>query len=656
VADATNMQADGTRVARAAAHDVPTAALATVLGAVAVAVTVALIVSRRPDALSNPQFWAEGGGVFYQQAHNDGVWQAALTPWTGYFQTFSRLTAALSLAFDLARAPLVFAVAAILAQALAPLFLLSGRMAEALPDRRVWVLAALLWIGLPNAFEIQIAVTNVQTHLALLALLIVLADPPRTRAWRVFDVFFVILGGLSGPTCVLLVPIALLTWWRRGGSWPRTILIALLFPASVQALTYLTTGTAARFTTPLGASVARLLEIVGGQVFFAGTFGVEAYAALTSAGATWAAVVSILASIAGLAFAARALAVSRSFALRMFVLFATLALTAALLNPAIDTAPRWLALRLPWAGGRYFAPPILAWLAVLLWSACVDPSPRWRWGGRTLLILVLLIGVPRDWRVPARVDLDFPAHAARYAAAPAGTMVRIPTPPAGWEMWLRKRSPARSQTGGRRVTRARARSSAVAVQLAARAHRFEQGRVARSHDEALRVRRTSLHADRLDHPILDVVRRVGDEHQARHEAPVDRRDLVQHGQPIDACERREAFAAALARVLVQRGEAADQCQVEARHQPDDAREARAAGEEARTRELAVGARRDDLVERGSEGTELVRRERVPGGGVAGGVAGGRAHSAAPLSRTGSRGSSSWYRRRAAPAPGWCWSD
>jgi len=90
---------------------------------------IALIASRRPDALTRPQFWAEDGAVWYAQAYNDGAWSALLHPWTGYVQTFSRLTAAVSLSVPLVDAPLVFAVAALVAQAVPPLFLLSSRFA-----------------------------------------------------------------------------------------------------------------------------------------------------------------------------------------------------------------------------------------------------------------------------------------------------------------------------------------------------------------------------------------------------------------------------------------------------------------------------------------------------------------------------------------------
>ena len=401
-------------------------------------VALALVVSRRPDGITNPQFWAEDGKLWYAQAHQHGLAALAL-PAAGYLQSFSRLVAGLSLAVDLRWAPLVFNAAAAVAQTMPPLLLLSERFAFAIPDLRVRVLAALLWIGAPNGFEIQSNVTNTQTHLALLALLLVLATPPRTSLGRACDVLLILLAGFSGPTCVLLVPVALLAWWHDRERWRLVLLAVLLLPATVQTATYFSSGGRGRERTELGAGPLALLQIVGGQIVVGGTLGVDGYRALRwfrgwvyPAGAA-------LAGVAGVAFAARAVWLSRSAPLRLFLLFAALALAAGLSSPALAHVPRWEGLRIPDAGVRYWAPPILGWLATLLWSACADPDARVKQVSRAALAAVLLIGLPLDWRVAARPDLDFPSHAARFDAAEPGTVVRIPIPPAGWEMRLRKR-------------------------------------------------------------------------------------------------------------------------------------------------------------------------------------------------------------------------
>ncbi len=67
-----------------------------------------IIISRRPDALLNAQFWAEDGQIWYANAYNQGILHSLFSPFNGYFQTTSRLTAALTQLFPLAWAPLIF--------------------------------------------------------------------------------------------------------------------------------------------------------------------------------------------------------------------------------------------------------------------------------------------------------------------------------------------------------------------------------------------------------------------------------------------------------------------------------------------------------------------------------------------------------------------
>ena len=49
-----------------------------------------VIISRRPDAILNPQFWAEDGSVFYAQAYNKGIINSLFLPYAGYLHAVPR--------------------------------------------------------------------------------------------------------------------------------------------------------------------------------------------------------------------------------------------------------------------------------------------------------------------------------------------------------------------------------------------------------------------------------------------------------------------------------------------------------------------------------------------------------------------------------------
>jgi hypothetical protein len=409
-----------------------------VVRAGAVLAVLALVASRRPDAFSRPQFWAEDGALWFASAYQRGPLAALLEPAGAYFQTFSRLTAAGGLLVGLRHAPLLFNVAALLAQALPVLYLLSSRLAHVMPDRRVRAFAALLLLGLPNSFEVQISVTNAQTHLALLGFLIVIADAPQRGAWGTLDLLLLALGGLSGPTFVFLVPVALAVWWRERTSWRLAVLGVVAGVSAVQAATFLTDAARVRFVSPLGASVRRFLAIVGGQVVVGGLAGSPVHDALLGGSREPPLLVPAL-GLGAVLLVARAFVVTSSFALRAAIVFGALVLAAALASPALDHTPRWQALQWPAVGVRYWVIPTVAFLAVLLWSAGSDPRPAARRLARAALLVAVLVGMPLDWRVAPRPDLRFAEHVARFDAAPPGAIVRIPIPPRGWRMVLEKR-------------------------------------------------------------------------------------------------------------------------------------------------------------------------------------------------------------------------
>jgi hypothetical protein len=56
------------------------------------------------------------------------------------------------------------------------------------------------------------------------------------------------------------------------------------------------------------------------------------------------------------------------------------------------------------------------------------------------LLLIMCLGIARDWRQPAFKDLHFTENARRFEAAPAGMAITIPENPDGWSLRLVKRS------------------------------------------------------------------------------------------------------------------------------------------------------------------------------------------------------------------------
>jgi hypothetical protein len=400
-----------------------------------------LTVSRRPDSIFHAQFWAEDGLRWYANAYNWGWLQATLTSAGGYFQTLSRLTAALSLLVDLRYAPLVYNVVALVVQVLPAAFLATPRFSRAIPDFRIRLLLAFLYVGLPNSFELHVNITNAMTHLGLLAALVILAEPSKRAGWRVFDVSVLVLSGLSGPFAIALTPMAFLRWiTNRADRWRLVAFLVVLTCAAIQALSVLAAGPSARPHGPLGATVHGFMAIVAGNVFAGAVIGLFHYTQLF-AQAWWDPYSPALRATFLIGMAVFAYAAVRGTAeLRLFILFAWIMLIGALLTPVLTlTGDQWPLLAHPGAGDRYYEIPMLAFVASGVWIMTRSGIAILRVAAGVLVATTIIVGIPGDWSYPPYVDL----HPERYAAvlnrAAPGTRVVIPINPPGWTIELTRK-------------------------------------------------------------------------------------------------------------------------------------------------------------------------------------------------------------------------
>jgi len=393
------------------------------------------IFSRRPDVLTYPQFFAEDGSVWYQQAYNQGALQALLIPQVGYLQTLPRLVALGSLGLPFATAPLLFNLCGMLAQVAPALFLLSDRMRHLARFSYRTVFAVLL-IAQPNVAELHVSITYAQWHLALLAFLVLVALPPERTSEKLFDCGVLTLCCASGPFCILLLPSAFLLWTLNKARWQSVRLGILAVGACVQGTSLLLSHHHARSHAPLGAAWQLLFRILAGQVvlpIFQGSNRLQHWAhsknqvlivAITLTAS--AAIVSLWAFWRG------------SAPLRAFLLFAGMVLASALLSPMGNlTSNQWEAISVPGAAGRYWYLPSLAIACVLFWMLSTG-RPLIVRGLALLLLCSMSLASMRSWRYPAMTNLDFPHYASTFAALPPGAQFQIPINPSGWEMKLTK--------------------------------------------------------------------------------------------------------------------------------------------------------------------------------------------------------------------------
>jgi hypothetical protein len=400
------------------------------LPAAAVAASVAVQVLRRPELFCRPQFFAEDG-TFYENAHNLAPFLALTLSSNGYLQLLPRIVAAVAACGPLSWGPGVMLGVGAVICALPPTFILSRRLAEAVPCLRGRLVLAALYVAMPGVGATATILTYSQWYLALLAFMVLLATPPKSEAGRAAEAAVILLSGLSGPYCLALAPVAVVhavQSRRRRDALNAAIVCAT---AVLQFLTILIIGLRERPMAPHGASVFLFLRILGGRVFYGATVGEHLQAVTLPAWEQSFGNPNFIAcvGVAGLLLMAVAFVLG-TYELRMFLAYGGALFGAILLSASVppEGPPQWVALCNQGVLTTYFIIPTAAVYAACVWMIAQRRLPL-RAAGFAVLAVALALGIPNDWRVPPVEDYDFPSAVRWFEAAPPGSRVRIAIPP-----------------------------------------------------------------------------------------------------------------------------------------------------------------------------------------------------------------------------------
>jgi hypothetical protein len=310
--------------------------------------------------------------------------------------------AGVTLLFPMQWAPALMNWCGAVVQVLPVTALLSRRCATwgPLPLR---ILMAVIYIAIPDAPEVHIVVTNAMWHLALLQALLAFSAPPLGWRGRVSDIIVFGIGAITGPFCILLLPLVAAYWWIRRQRWTLTVLGVLFLGFIVQGFTLLHSVRSAG--APLGVNAVRLLRIIAGNIFFNSMVG--------SGGAYLRVGFLVVVAIAGLAIPVWGWR-SAPLAGRLYIAFAVLVLMASLRDPLLleSTMPRWEMLARN-AGIRYWFLPSLMFLWSAAWCAWGARPRAMRYAGVAVLLLTT-IGVARKWAYPPWPESNFSAEAEAF--------------------------------------------------------------------------------------------------------------------------------------------------------------------------------------------------------------------------------------------------
>ena len=174
-----------------------------------------LLIARSPDLLLHPALLYESGKVFYIETWFSSPLALFTTPYAGYLQTFGFLVGYLERLVNPATAPLVGNLVSLAAILFVAAFLVSERMAELIPNRRLRLLLAAFLIALPMVYGSFGHSNEVDFYLGLWMLLLVLATPARSLAGRLGERALLVIVVVSGPFSTLFAPLYLIRAWLK---------------------------------------------------------------------------------------------------------------------------------------------------------------------------------------------------------------------------------------------------------------------------------------------------------------------------------------------------------------------------------------------------------------------------------------------------------
>jgi hypothetical protein len=360
-----------------------------------------VIISRRTDAITNPQFWAEDSIWFSQVYNATNPLAPLLVSTAGYFQSIGKIGAILCLPFDLKTAPLLFNLMAIGLQILPAGLFLARRFEPIVPNMFHRALLGFAYLALPATGEINANLTNSQWHLALLMFLIIIAPPGKTVWWRIFDGFFLLLAGVSGPFVFFALPVLLIFNWfkppqesrssRRGEAQTKTGESCQSHPASTATvqgfnartfasrnfspdrllkLVIIGTTFLVQLVAPFfgegrvkglhGADFDSVLKVVSGKVFLIGIFGFKSYEDVMFTDLWQSGLVPLFLGVVGISLLTYVFWHAK-IELRLFLTYCFLIFAAAMRSPMISLHnPDWKAMLISENATRYYFFAMLA--------------------------------------------------------------------------------------------------------------------------------------------------------------------------------------------------------------------------------------------------------------------------------------------------------
>jgi hypothetical protein len=394
---------------------------------------------RRPELLTNPQFWAEDLAVFYRDAYSQGF-ASLFHTWAGVLQLFPRLVALAVVQLPISVGPLLFNMASLLVMALPVFILWSDRTLLAKEGEFRKLVLTLLFVLMPNIGEIFGNLTNTIWFLAVAsAMVLIRTDAKSAKRWLIFDCTILLASGLSGPfSGALALAAGFLLMHKNKRSRELYIKTGIIVACALVQIIVLASS-----QSPLSAAfnqrsalihnTAMPVEITGMRFIALPMLGSHILTPEIATSAQMYALGIITVALMVVAF------VKSRTEIRALILFAALLYTAsffrAIAGPILEF---WKSLIFNSFGARYFFVPFFVWLIALL--ALTTRSKAFSAKIAAALLAAFAVFSPYSFKIPPLKDFNFSEQAYKFQTMKPGTTYCFKiNPNVAWTTCLKKK-------------------------------------------------------------------------------------------------------------------------------------------------------------------------------------------------------------------------
>lgn len=194
-----------------------------------------LLALRQPSSLLNAEFVFEDGATFFSQAYNLTALESLTQIYAGYWHVIPRIVAETGMWLPTRLVPLYYSLAALCLTAAAISWFILPLHRSIVSN--AWIrLVVVVLIALTPRVDGLMLIAYVQWFLAIWAILVALAPPPKQQWVRWAMAVAYTLVAFSVPALVMLIPLWLLRWWSANDAsqrWWSGLLAAVTLAATL---------------------------------------------------------------------------------------------------------------------------------------------------------------------------------------------------------------------------------------------------------------------------------------------------------------------------------------------------------------------------------------------------------------------------------------